>query len=85
MTDSLVVALDPDRLEQALDNLLTNALRHGSARSIELRERDGAVELHVFDEGPGFPESSSACFRALHARWACDAATMLIVRRIGVD
>jgi signal transduction histidine kinase len=57
MTDSLVVALDPDRLEQALDNLLTNALRHGSGTiELELRERDGAVELHVFDEGPGFPE-----------------------------
>ncbi len=57
MTDSLVAALDPDRLEQALDNLLTNALRHGSGTiELELRERDGAVELHVFDEGPGFPE-----------------------------
>jgi len=55
--DSLVVALDPDRLEQALDNLLTNALRHGAGTiELELRERDGAVELHVFDEGAGFPE-----------------------------
>lgn len=43
------------RLEQALGNLLDNALRHGSGTvSLELAERDGYVELHVLDEGPGF-------------------------------
>src|SRR5256714_4706296 len=44
------------RLEQALANLLDNALRYGGD-TITLRaaERDGLVELHVEDDGPGFP------------------------------
>jgi signal transduction histidine kinase len=48
---------DAERLEQALGNLVENALAHG-ARSVVLRvERgDGSVELHVLDDGPGFPE-----------------------------
>jgi two-component system OmpR family sensor kinase len=47
---------DQRRLEQALDNLVENALRHGSG-AIHLGEtvHDGVVELHVRDEGPGFP------------------------------
>ena len=44
------------RLEQALGNLVDNALRHGNG-SVSLRASnvDGAVELHVEDEGGGFP------------------------------
>jgi signal transduction histidine kinase len=47
---------DPHRLQQALDNLVENALRHGRG-SIHLGAtvHDGMVELHVRDEGPGFP------------------------------
>jgi two-component system OmpR family sensor kinase len=47
---------DARRLEQALDNLVENALRHGSG-SIHLGAAvyDGIVELHVRDEGAGFP------------------------------
>jgi two-component system OmpR family sensor kinase len=47
---------DARRLEQALDNLVENALRHGSG-SIHLGAavHNGMVELHVRDEGPGFP------------------------------
>jgi signal transduction histidine kinase len=52
--------LDADRLriEQALTNLVENALRHGHG-AVRLAARpDGAgVELHVTDEGPGFPEA----------------------------
>jgi signal transduction histidine kinase len=46
----------PVRLEQVLDNLLENALAVTPAgRTVELsaRRSDGAVELHVVDEGPG--------------------------------
>jgi two-component system, OmpR family, sensor kinase len=56
--DSPAVAVhaDPLRLEQALGNLVANALDHGGG---EVRLRavtlDGAVELHVTDDGPGFP------------------------------
>jgi signal transduction histidine kinase len=43
------------RLEQALGNLVDNALRHGAGTiRIEAEQADGAVELHVRDEGPGF-------------------------------
>src|SRR5581483_2537785 len=53
------VRLEGDRLrlEQALANLLENALRHGGgAIDLYVRETDEAVELHVADHGPGFPD-----------------------------
>ena len=52
-----VAYADPDRLAQALDNLVDNALRHGDGRvRIERRApTTTAVELHVRDEGAGFP------------------------------
>ena len=44
------------RLEQALGNLVENALRHGDGEvSLSARAGDGIVELHVRDEGGGFP------------------------------
>jgi two-component system OmpR family sensor kinase len=47
---------DPLRLEQALGNLIDNALRHGGTRiTIGAREVDHSVELHVLDDGSGFP------------------------------
>jgi two-component system OmpR family sensor kinase len=46
-----VVAGDSLRLEQALGNMVENALRHG-AGSVVLRAEGG--ELHVLDEGAGF-------------------------------
>jgi signal transduction histidine kinase len=54
--DGLVVPADAVRLEQALGNLVENALRHGKG-SIRLSavEADGRVELHVLDEGRGIP------------------------------
>jgi signal transduction histidine kinase len=50
------VLADRLRVEQALANLIENALRHGDGEVVLAAEgRDGAVELHVCDEGPGFP------------------------------
>jgi signal transduction histidine kinase len=48
--------VDPLRVEQALGNLVDNALTHGEGR-VELRAVDAGnrVELHVLDEGAGFP------------------------------
>jgi two-component system OmpR family sensor kinase len=47
---------DSLRLEQALGNLLDNALRHGGRRvSLQAIAMDEVVELHVRDDGPGFP------------------------------
>ncbi len=52
----LRVRADPDRIEQALGNLVDNALRYGGgAIALSAQRRDGSVELHVRDEGPGFP------------------------------
>jgi two-component system, OmpR family, sensor kinase len=47
---------DRARLEQALVSLVDNALRHGGgAATLRAIAENGAVELHVRDEGPGFP------------------------------
>jgi signal transduction histidine kinase len=54
--DHLVLAGDPDRLAQALTMLVENALVHGSgAIRLEGVASDGRAELHVLDDGPGFP------------------------------
>ena len=55
------VAADPLRLEQLLSNLIDNALRHGAgAVGVRVVRRDGAVELHVTDEGAGFEDGIQA-------------------------
>jgi len=55
-TDAIVDA-DPERVEQALGNLVDNALAYGSgAVVLYARARDEIVELHIADDGPGFPE-----------------------------
>jgi signal transduction histidine kinase len=43
-------------MAQALDNMVDNALRH-AAGNVVLRasDSDAVVELHVIDDGPGFP------------------------------
>jgi two-component system OmpR family sensor kinase len=52
-----VVQGDPLRLEQALGNLVDNALTHGGGDVVLSAEaRDGVVELHARDGGTGFPE-----------------------------
>ena len=57
----LVLDADPIRLEQALANLVENALTYGRG-TVTLRavEERAAVELHVMDEGEGFPEEFRA-------------------------
>jgi two-component system OmpR family sensor kinase len=47
---------DRIRLEQALGNLVDNALRYGAGEvRLSAARSDGLVELHVTDEGGGFP------------------------------
>jgi two-component system OmpR family sensor kinase len=60
--DGLVLYVDRLRAEQAVGNLVDNALRHGRGR-IQVEARcggDGTAELHVRDEGPGFPPELAA-------------------------
>jgi signal transduction histidine kinase len=53
----LRVHADEARLEQALANMVDNALRYGRGDVILSAERNnGHVELHVRDSGPGFPQ-----------------------------
>jgi hypothetical protein len=54
----LEVSADPDRLRQAVDNVVDNALRFapaGSAIELTLRLDGAAATLEVTDRGPGFP------------------------------
>jgi two-component system OmpR family sensor kinase len=52
----LHVSADSVRLEQALGNVLDNALRHGDGEIwLSAEQHDGHVELRVHDEGTGFP------------------------------
>jgi heavy metal sensor kinase len=54
----LRIRADSVYLEQALSNLVDNALRHGSGDvTLGATRRGATVELHVEDEGPGFPEA----------------------------
>jgi heavy metal sensor kinase len=55
--EGIAVRGDRLRLEQALTSLLDNALRHGGGDvHLSALRRDGTVELHVADDGPGFDE-----------------------------
>jgi signal transduction histidine kinase len=56
---------DPARIEQALSNLVENALRYGDGDvALSAISRDGHVELHVVDGGRGFdPEFLRDAFR----------------------
>ena len=66
--------LDPERLAQITANLVENALKYArSAVRVDLDRRDGQVELHVDDDGPGVPASDrdrvfERLYTARHAR-----------------
>jgi signal transduction histidine kinase len=49
------IEADVARLDQALSNMVHNALRFGEGPVVmKASKRDGLVELHVLDRGPGF-------------------------------
>ena len=53
---SLELRADRDRLAQALDNLIDNAISHGAGTvTVSAAARAGEVAIEVRDEGPGFP------------------------------
>jgi two-component system OmpR family sensor kinase len=54
----VLLLADPDRAAQALDNLVANALAHGDGEvKLAANVVAGTVELHVTDEGRGFPDA----------------------------
>ena len=53
---ALELDADATRLEQAVGNVVDNALTHGGGDvRLSAAEKDGHVELHVCDSGSGFP------------------------------
>lgn len=69
------ITADPDRLQQALMNLLTNAAQHtadGDEISLGARQRGATVRLWVHDTGPGVdPALASTVFD----RWSRGASS----------
>lgn len=59
--DELLAFVDPDRLEQVLVNLVTNALRHGRRPIVvAAHRRQDRIEIEVVDQGPGVPADVQA-------------------------
>ena len=56
--DHLDLTVRPSSLKRALINLVENALHHGDAVTLTLREEPGGVAILVEDDGPGIPEES---------------------------
>ena len=54
----LVILSDEEKINHALSNLLSNALKYTSKGTVELGFdlRDGVVEFYVKDTGYGIPE-----------------------------
>ncbi|HEY8302801.1 MAG TPA: response regulator [Jatrophihabitans sp.] len=51
------VCADPTRVQQMLDNLVSNALKYGAAPiTVTVAERDGFAHVRVADRGLGVPE-----------------------------
>src|SRR3954468_23082886 len=60
-SETLIAQADPTRIEQALGNLLDNALLHGDGTvRASLRQDADHIYLTVADDGPGFPDSLHA-------------------------
>ncbi|NRF65912.1 HAMP domain-containing histidine kinase [Aquincola sp. S2] len=55
LDDELIVDADPRRIDQALTNLFENARAAGTQVQVDAEAADGAVLLHVCDDGPGVP------------------------------
>jgi signal transduction histidine kinase len=70
------VLATPGRLEQVLDNLLSNALDvspRGSVIEVSTEQVDGQVRVAVSDQGPGLSEEQRA--RAFDRFWRAEDAT----------
>lgn len=89
--DEIECELPPDRIRQALLNLVLNSVRALGDRpgrvAIDAVRRDGTLELSVSDDGPGFPaEMLRAGIRpfASHLQGGTGLG-LAMVRRVAVD
>ena len=79
----LTVRGDRLRLEQALGNLVDNALRYGRGRvTLEAAAANGRVELAVEDQGDGFSDECFERFRRARHEGAGAGLGLAIVRVI---
>ena len=66
---SITVVTKPVLLRRALTNLIKNAATYGKAAEIRVSDREKAIEIAVYDEGPGLSEAewveASQSFRRL--------------------
>ena len=59
-----VLALRPQLLARAVDNLISNALRYGTRARVWIAEEDGSAIVCVADDGPGIaPENHERAIR----------------------
>jgi len=69
-TGETLVVVDPDRMRQVIDNLLSNALKYspeGSEVEVRVVVEDGALLTEVVDQGIGIPEDEiSQLFERFH-------------------
>lgn len=59
----MIASVDPDAIEQAVLNLLTNALKYGAGSPVGLAlstGTDGTIRVLVTDRGPGIPSNERA-------------------------
>jgi len=57
----IMLPIDPQRIEQVINNILSNALRYTPQEGkiiVEMEESPGQITLSVRDNGPGIPENS---------------------------
>jgi signal transduction histidine kinase len=70
----LTIQGDELRLEQVLNNLISNILKYapGSPVHIRLQQKEEALELTVSDGGPGIPREKQDCLFGRYKRGVCD-------------
>ncbi|MBU6442841.1 MAG: HAMP domain-containing protein [Alphaproteobacteria bacterium] len=63
----IALPVRPHALRRCLNNLVDNALKHGSAAQMTLRSAGRNIEILVDDNGPGIPEARrEEAFRPFH-------------------
>ena len=82
----LTVLADPDQLEQALINLIRNAVDAVEDRDGEVSmrwcEKDGGVEIQILDNGPGPPDSDNLFVPFFTTKPGGSGIGLLLARRI---